>query len=276
MVFGVPLSELGFLAVLIICGGIITGVLAGLFGIGGGTIIVPVLYDLFRLLEVPEDVRFQLCLGTSFAIILPTTIRSYLLHRARGATLDDVPAATGAAIYCGGCDGAWIAAIAPAIVFKIVFVLFINVIAFKMLFAREDWRLGDELPASAAMIAYGGALGLIAALAGVSGGSLSNMVLTLYGKPIDNAVATGAGFGVPVTVAGVVGYMVAGWPHQAELPPLSIGFVSLIGFALMAPIAAFVAGYGVQLAHTMSRRKLEIAFGLFLVAVSIRFIVTLF
>lgn len=272
---GIPLNELTFLAVLIGCGGIITGLLAGLFGIGGGAVIVPVLYDLFRILEVPDDIRFQLCLGTSFAVILPTTIRSYLSHRARGAALDQVLRQWALPSIVGVAIGSWIAAIAPAMVFKTVFVLFINVIAFKMLFGRESWRLGNELPGHSAMTVYGGFLGLVAALVGVSGGSLANMVLTLYGKPIHNAVATGAGFGVPVTIAGVIGYMIAGWPHQAELPPFSIGFVSPIGFALIAPISAFVAGYGVRLAHVLSKRKLEIAFGLFLFAVSIRFIISL-
>jgi uncharacterized membrane protein YfcA len=275
MLFAIPTREIITLAMLVACGGVITGILAGLFGIGGGAIIVPVLYDLFRILEVPDQVRFQLCLGTSFAIILPTTIRSYLAHRARGAALDDVlrwwalPSIVGVAI------GSWLAAIAPAIVFKTVFVLFINVIAFKMLFGRESWRFSNELPGHAAMAAFGGLLGLVAALVGVSGGSLANMVLTLYGRPIHNAVATGAGFGVPVTIAGVIGYMIAGWPHQAILPPLSIGFVSLIGFVLIAPISAFVAGYGVRMAHVLSKRKLEIAFGLFLYAVAIRFIIGL-
>jgi uncharacterized membrane protein YfcA len=273
--FGIPLGELTTLAVLIGCGGVITGVLAGLFGIGGGAIIVPVLYELFSLLGVPEDVRFQLCLGTSFAIIVPTTLRAYLSHRARGATLDAVLWQWALPSIAGVAIGSWIAAIAPAIVFKIVFVIFVNVLAFKIVFGRDSWRLGKELPGRVAMIAYGVFLGLIAALVGVAGGSLCTMVLTLYGKPIHNAVATGAGFGVPVTIAGVVGYMLAGWPHQAELPPLSIGFVSLIGFVLMAPISAFFAGYGVRLAHRLSKRTLELAFGAFLIAVSIRFIVSL-
>ena len=275
MIFGVPLGELATLAALIGGGGIITGVLAGLFGIGGGAIIVPVLYELFRILGVPADVRFQLCLGTSLAIILPTAVRSYLSHRAKGATLDDVlrqwalPAVVGVGI------GAWIAATAPSLVFKIVFIVFINLIAFKLLFGRDSWRLGDHLPGRLAMSIYGGCIGLIAALVGVGGGSIATMVLTLYGKPIHQGVATGAGLAVPITIAGVIGYMIAGWPHQAEMPALSFGFVSLIGFALMAPISAFFASYGVRLAHAMSKRNLELAFGLFMVAVSLRFIISL-
>jgi uncharacterized membrane protein YfcA len=98
------------------------------------------------------------------------------------------------------------------------------------------------------------------------------MFLTLYGKPIHNAVATSAGLGVPITVAGTIGYILAGWRHQALMPPLSLGFVSLIGFALMAPISSYTAGYGARLAHWLPKRKLEIAFGCFLIAMSLRFL----
>ncbi len=97
---------------------------------------------------------------------------------------------------------------------------------------------------------------------GVSGGAISNAVLTLYGQPMQRAVATSAGIGVPITIAGTIGYMLAGWPHMAQLPPLSIGFVSVIGFVLMAPVSSYTASYGVRLAHWLPRRKLEIAFGM--------------
>ncbi len=101
---------------------------------------------------------------------------------------------------------------------------------------------------------------------GVSGGSLSNIVLTLYGKPIHNAVATSAGLGVPITIVGTLGYILAGLPHQALLPPLSLGFVSLIGVAVMAPVSSLAAPYGARLAHRLSRRTLELAFSSFSVA----------
>ena len=109
----------------------------------------------------------------------------------------------------------------------------------------------------------------------MSGGSLSNLVLMLYGKPIHNAVAISAGLGVPISIAGTLGYALAGLRYQALLPPLSVGFVSVIGLALMAPVSSFVAVYGARLAHAMSRRRLEIAFGLFLLAVAARFVVSL-
>ena len=125
------------------------------------------------------------------------------------------------------------------------------------------------------MIAYGLGIGLAGSLMGVSGGSMSTMVLTLYGKPIHAAVGTAAGLGVPLTIAGTVGYVLAGLPHAALTPPLSLGFVSLIGVALMAPVSSFVAIFGVKVAHALPRRQLEIAFGVFLLLVAIRFIVSL-
>jgi uncharacterized membrane protein YfcA len=101
------------------------------------------------------------------------------------------------------------------------------------------------------------------------------MILTLYGKSIHQAVATSAGLGVPITIAGVLGYMLAGLPHQAELPPFSIGYVSFVGVALMAPVTSFTAPYGARLAHVLPGRRLEIAFGIFLLLVSARFLASL-
>lgn len=275
MILGVSLGEVAWLAQAIIVAGIVTGLLAGLFGIGGGVIIVPVLYEVFRALGVAEDVRMQLCLGTAFAIIVPTTIRSYVAHRAKGAVLDEVLRQWAVPSVIGVAVGSAIAAVAPAAVFKIAFILFVNALAFKLLFGREDWRLGDALPGRAAMHAYGAALGLIAALVGVAGGSLCTLVLTLYGRPIHQAVATAAGFGVPITIAATLGYIAAGLGREAALPPFSLGFVSLIGVALIAPISSVTATYGARLAHRLPRRWLEVGFGLFLVAISLRFIASL-
>jgi uncharacterized protein len=275
VIVGVPVAELGWLALCILAGGVVVGLLAGLFGIGGGVVIVPVLFEVFRVLDVAEAVRFQLCIGTSFAIIVPTAIRSYRTHRAMGAVDADILRQWALPSVAGVGIGTAIAAVAPAALFEIVFVLFVNVIAFKLLFGRDTWRLGADLPGRIGMIGYGGLLGIVAALVGVSGGSLCTMVLTLYGKPIHKAVATAAGFGVPVTIAGTIGYVIAGWGHRAQLPPFSIGFVSLIGFALMAPISTLMASYGARLAHWLKRRTLEIAFGGFLYLVAARFLASL-
>lgn len=270
------ISEIALLAVWIAGAGILVGILAGLFGIGGGAIIVPVLYEVFRVLGVPEELRMQLCIGTSLAIIVPTTVRSYLGHKQKGAVIPrvlrlwTVPAVAGVAI------GAVAAAYAPAPVFKIAFVIFAAFIATRMLFGGSRWSLGAELPGRGVLAGYGFITGLFSSLVGVSGGAVSNAVLTLYGQPMQRAVATSAGIGVPITIVGTLGYMAAGWRFHDQLPPLSIGFVSLVGFALMAPVSSYTAKYGVQLAHWLPRRKLEIAFGIFLILAALRFLVSLF
>jgi uncharacterized membrane protein YfcA len=275
MIGGMSIGELSFLAALIVAGGIVTGLLAGLFGIGGGGIIVPVLYEIFRALGVPEEVRMQLCVGTSIAIIVPTNVRSYFVHRRYGAVLMDVVRAWSVPAVLGVAVGSLIAGLAPGKVLTIAFIVVTGILGSKMLFGRDDMRIADELPGRAAMRGYGFLVGLAASMMGISGGSVSNMILTLYGRTIHNAVATSAAVGVPITVAGVIGYMLAGLPQQALMPPLSIGFVSLIGFALMAPVATFVAPYGARLAHALPKRRLEIAFGCFLLAVSLRFLASL-
>jgi uncharacterized membrane protein YfcA len=273
--FSVPVSELLWLAAAIVAGGVVTGILAGLFGIGGGAIIVPVLYEVLRIIGVSDEVRMQLCVGTSLAIIVPTTIRSYLAHRAKGAVIHEVVRAWSAPAVAGVAIGSVMAAFAPSAVFKLAFVAVALLVGAKFLFGRDSWRIAGELPGRAAMIAYGLLIGLASSLMGVSGGSVSNIVQTLYGIPIHNAVATSAGLGVPITIAGTLGYILAGLPKQTLLPPLSIGFVSLIGVAVMAPVSSFTASYGARLAHAMPRRRLEIAFGVFLLLVATRFIVSL-
>ena len=263
-------------AAAIVAGGFVTGILAGLFGIGGGAIIVPVLYEVFRVIGVPEEVRMQLCIGTSLAIIVPTTIGSYRAHRAKGAVISGIVRVWAVPAVMGVAIGAFAAAFAPSSVFKIAFVIIASTIATKLLFGRDSWRFGVELPGRLAMTGYGFLVGLASSLMGVSGGSVSNIILTLYGKPLHNAVATSAGLGVPITIVGTIGYMLAGLPHQSVMPPLTIGFVSLIGFALMAPVSSYMASYGVRLAHWLPKRRLEIAFGVFLVLVSLRFIASIF
>jgi uncharacterized membrane protein YfcA len=275
MIFGIPFGELAWLIVLILAGGALTGFLAGLFGIGGGGIIVPILYEVFGALGVPAEVRLQLCVGTSIAIIVPTNLRSFITHRAQGAVLTDVLRAWAIPAVLGVAAGSAIAAFAPSAFFKIAFIVIASVVSGKLLFGRESWRLGAELPGRVAMTVYGFLVGLGASLMGIAGGSISNMILTLYGRSIHTAVATSAGLGVPITIAGMLGYMLAGLPQQALMPPLSIGFVSFLGLALMAPVSSLIAPLGARLAHALPRRRLEVAFGIFLLLISLRFLASL-
>lgn len=273
--FGIAAGELALLAVAIVIGGVLTGLLAGLFGVGGGAIIVPVLYEIFRVMGVADEVRMQLCVGTSLAIIVPTSIRSFQAHRARGNLPVDILKRWVLPVALGVVIGGLLAAIAPAAVFKASFVFMAILVGAKFLFGADRWRLGDRLPGTLLMSAYGLFIGLYSALMGVGGGAVSTVVLTLYGQPIHAAVGLSAGIGVIVSLAGTIGFALAGLTFQALLPPLSIGFVSLIGLALMGPVSALVAPYGARIAHRLSRRKLEIGFGIFLWLVALRFIASL-
>jgi uncharacterized protein len=275
MILGLPMGELIGLAVAIPVAGVVAGLLAGLLGIGGAAIIVPVLYELFRLLGVPDEVRMQLCVGTSLAFIVPTSIRSYLAHRARGAVRTDILRLWAAPIVIGVIIGAVIAHFAPGAFFKLVFVVGGGLMSIKLLFGREHWRLGPELPGKATTVAIGFLIGLFSSLMGVGGGAFGTMFLTLYGLSIHAAIATTSGLGVLISIPGAIGYMIAGWPQQGLLPPFSVGYVSFLALALFAPASVLAAPYGARLSHRLSRRTLEVAFGVFLLLVSIRFLISL-
>lgn len=272
---GVPAGDLVWLAAAVLAAGIVTGILAGLFGIGGGAVIVPVLFEVFRVLGVAKEVRMQLCIGTSLAIIVPTTLRAYRAHRERGLVIPYVLRSWAVPAIAGVALGSLAAAIAPAGLFKAAFALIAGIIAVKLLIGREGWVLGRDLPGRAVMTGYGFVVGLASSLMGIAGGSLVTMILTLYGKPIHNSVATAAGVGVPITIAGTLGYCLAGLPHQAVLPPLSIGFVSVIGVVMIAPVSSYVAPFGAHLAHRLPRRWFEIGFGVFLLLAAARFLASL-
>lgn len=276
MILNFPAGEMALLAVAVIGAGIVTGLLAGLLGVGGAAITVPVLYEVFRYLEVPDEVRMQLCVGTSLAVIVPVSLRSYFAHRAKAAVLGDVLKLWIAPVVLGVVCGAGIAFFAPGALFKIVFVVVGALIGTKLVLGREDWRLGEDLPGKPVTLAVGYVIGLLSSLMGIAGGSLSTLFLTLYGKSIHVAVATSSGLGIWIALPGAIGYMIAGWPQMHLLPPFSIGYVSLIGLALFAPASVLAAPFGARFAHNLSRRKLEIAFAVFLFAASLRFLISLF
>lgn len=275
MSFGVPAGELVMLAAAILAGGALTGLLAGLFGVGGGGIIVPVLYEIFRVMDVPDTVRMQLCVGTSLAIIIPTSIRSFRAHLARESLPVEILRMWALPVTAGVLIGGVIAALAPASVFKLAFVVIALTIGAKFLFAADRWQISDQLPGAAGMTGYGLLIGLYSALMGVGGGSVTAAILKLHGKPIHVAIGISAGIGIIISIVGTLSFIVAGLRYQAMLPALSLGFVSLIGFALMAPVSSLIAPLGARIAHALPRRRLEIAFGLFLWIVAVRFIASL-
>jgi uncharacterized membrane protein YfcA len=262
--------------------GTFAGLLAGLFGVGGGAVLVPILYEFFRLLDVPEAVRMPLCVGTSLAIIIPTSVLSFLAHRKRGAVDFQILNSWAIPAVIGVIAGGAIARYAPDTLFKLVFIGVASVSAIRLLFGRDNWQFATQLPGPLVMRFYGGAIGVLSALMGIGGGQLSSLFMTFYGQPIHRAIATSSGLGPLIAIPGALSYMAAGWgktgiPGEIVLLhwPYSIGYVSLIGFVFVFPASTLAAPWGARLAHALSKRKLEISFGIFLVLVVLRFLLTL-
>lgn len=282
MIPGLNGAELVELVVLLLATGAAAGFLAGIFGIGGGAVLVPVLYECFRMAGVPVDARMPLCVGTSLAIIIPTSIRSWRAHQARGSVDMDILKRWAIPVLVGVIAGSVIARYAPERLFKFVFVAVAWSAAARLLFGREDWRLGKDLPTGFFMRLYGAIIGLLSTLMGIGGGLFANLVMTLYGRPIHQAIGTSSGLAVLISIPGAIGYIYAGWPAAARFPevaalqlPFAVGYISLIGALLVMPTSLLVAPLGVKVAHLMSKRQLEVAFGLYLVTVSMRFVISL-
>jgi len=272
MFAGIPIGDLVFLAVSLVAAGALTGLLAGVFGVGGGAVIVPILYEVFRVIGVPDEVRMPLCVGTSLAVIIPTSIRSFNAHRAKGMVDMSILKVWAIPVVLGVIAGSYIARFAPADLFKIIFVIVAIFSALRLLFASDRWQLGTEMPGKVVMNIYGGVIGVLSALMGIGGGQLSSLFMTFYGRPIHQAVATSSGLGVIISIPGALGYIYAGWPKMDILPPLSLGYVSFIGFLLFIPTSIWTAPIGARLAHRLSKRKLEVVFGIFLLLVAARFV----
>src|SRR3954471_21822466 len=248
LVAGLNVSELLELAALSVVVGALAGFLAGVFGIGGGAVLVPVFYECFRLAGVPLEVRMPLCIGTSLAIIIPTSISSFRAHYLRGAVDMKILRAWLIPIVIGVVAGGVIARYAPERLFKIVFVCVAWTAAARLIFGRASWKLGDEFPQGPLMKAYGFIVGLLSTLMGVGGGLFLNLLMTFYGRPIHQAVATSSALAVLISIPGAIGYVYAGWPAAANFPgvtalqlPFAIGYVSLIGALLVMPTTLITA-----------------------------------
>jgi uncharacterized membrane protein YfcA len=267
--------DIVWLVLAILAGGIVAGFLAGLFGIGGGIVLVPILFELFRLLGVPDDIRMHLAVGTSLAVIAPTSIRSFAAHRKKGAVDMDVLRHMGPAVGLGVVAGVVIASMVDGSVLKSVYVISCLSVAVKLLAGSERGRLGHDLPALLWQRVYGFITGLGSTLIGVGGGLSISAFMTFFGRSIHQAVATASGFGPIIAIPATIGFMWAGY-DAAGLPPGSIGYVSLLGAALIVPASVLAAPFGVRLAHDLPRRTLELAFAAFLIFVALRFVLSLF
>lgn len=272
--FGVEIATLVTIAVALAAAGAMTGVLAGLFGIGGGAITVPILFEVFLRLGVAAEVAMPLAVGTSLAIIIPTSLQSARGHYAKGAVDMAIVRAWAVPVLIGVTAGAYVARFAPAAVFQAVFVMVASVNATKLFFGKESWRVADDVPKGVTMQLYGLGTGMASALMGIGGGAISNLILTLHGRQIRQAVATSAAVGVIVSIPGALGFIWAGW-GRTGLPPLSLGFVSGLAFILIVPTTLMTTPIGVRLAHSLPKRRLEVLFATFLTLVSLRFIAAL-
>jgi uncharacterized protein len=241
-----------------------------------------VFYECFRLAGVPLEVRMPLCIGTSLAIIIPTSISSFRAHYLRGAVDMKILKAWWLPVVIGVIAGSVTARYAPERLFKIVFVMVAYSAATRLLLARESWKFGDDFPTGALMKLYGFIVGLLSTLMGVGGGLFLNLLMTFYGRPIHQAVATSSALAVLISIPGALGYVYAGWPAAAHYPeaaalqlPFAVGYISLIGAVLVMPTSLLTAPLGVKVAHAMSKRTLEMAFGCYLLIVGSRFVISL-
>lgn len=273
---GFDLGQLALLAAVLLAAGVVSGLLAGLFGVGGGAVMVPVLYQLFGVIGIADELKMQLAVGTSLAVIIPTSIRSFMIHRARGAVDEALLRAWAVPTVVGVLAGSWIASFAPPAVFKLVFVFVAWATAVKLGFGKTSWKLADDVPGEPWRALIGGVTGLLSALMGIGGGSIVNLVLSFCNTPIHRSVATASGIGVLISIPGAIGYVAAGWSKMGALPPLSLGYVSLIGAALIMPTSVYVAPIGARLAHRLPKRTLEIGFAIFLALMGLRFLVSFF
>lgn len=267
--------EFLYLAVGLAAAGAVSGLLAGLFGIGGGAILVPILISVFPLLGVNPEVVAHMAVGTSLAIIIPTAVISYRSHRRKGAGNAEllrmwrflVPAGViVASLIVGGVSGD---------VLRGIFAVVATVIAMKMLFNRANWVLAKDLPSKPVTGAVGFGIGFLSTFMGIGGGNLNNLFMTSFGQPIHQAVATSAGLGVLIAIPATLGYVYAGWGNPL-LPDGALGYVHLLGAALVIPFSMLCAPIGARIAHKLPARALEIAFGIFLLVVVVRMVLDMF
>jgi uncharacterized membrane protein YfcA len=270
MIAGLPSSEIAWLILALLAGGLVTGFLAGLLGIGGGGIIVPVLYEVFRVTGVSDSIRMQACVATSLAIIVPTSIRSVRSHWRHGAVDLTVIRRLGPWVVLGAVLGVLIASHAPGSVLEGVFVASTLFMSYRIAFGNGPAIADKKLPGLPLDALAGAGIGLISTLIGIGGGAYITAYMKLYGWPIHTAVGTASGFGPIIAIPAMTGYIIAGWSNHAGVP-LALGFVSLAGAIVIVPVTVLAAPLGVKVAHRLSRRHLEYAFIAFLLTVAARF-----
>jgi uncharacterized membrane protein YfcA len=262
-------GELAWLVAALFVAGGVTGFLAGLLGIGGGGILVPVIFETFTFLDVPDSIRMHMTLGTTFAVIVPTAISSFRAHYKKGAVDTTALRRLGPFVVAGVLAGAALLSSVSSAALKWVWIVCGTTFALKMALGRDDWRITNELPNNVLVWLIAFVIGLLSTLMSIGGAMFLVTLFTLCGWPLIKAVATTSGFGLLIAIPGLLGYVWAGWGNL-ELPPVSLGFVSVLGALIIIPASVLTAPIGVRVAHGLPRRKLELAFAAFLAVVAMR------
>ncbi|MGG5807750.1 sulfite exporter TauE/SafE family protein [Falsiroseomonas sp. CW058] len=249
--------------------GLVSGTLAGLLGVGGGIVIVPVLFNVFPLFGIAEAVQMKLAVGTSLATIIPTSIQSARKHFAKGtmdvALLRSLAPSIAVGVLLGTLLAIWLKGGALTLVFALVAVA----VALNMGLTGVEWRLRESFPSGAPRHGIGGFIGTVSAMMGIGGGTVGVPILSMFGAPIRGAVATASAFGIIIAVPATIGFVWAGLGNPL-LPPASLGYVNLIGFALIVPTSMLAAPWGVKLAHSIPPLLLKRAFAAFLAVTALR------
>ncbi len=254
--------------VIYLCCGAVVGILAGLLGVGGGTVIVPILVAVFPSQGVPPQYVQQLALGTSLASIMFTSISSARAHHKRGAVRSKIFRNITPGILLGTFLGSLLAANMPTMFLKIFFICFLFAISAQMI---SNYRppATRNMPGALGTAAAGGVIGMVSSFVGIGGGSLSVPFMTYCNVDIHEAVGTSAAIGFPLAVAGTLGYIVGGW-GKPDLPPYTLGFVHLWALFGIAVASCITAPLGVRLSHALPTAKLKRFFAVFLIIVGLK------
>ena len=260
------LSTLITMGVLLLAVGAFAGVLAGLLGVGGGIILVPAFFYVFQALGYPNFQLMQVCLATSLATIIVTSIRSVMAHNKKGVVDWDILRSWAPGIVLGAVVGFFIASSLRSATLQMIFGVLAIIVGLYMTFGKAHWRVGDAMPKGVARIVLSPVIGFLSVLMGIGGGSFGVPTMSLYNVPIHRAVATAAGFGVIIAVPSVIGFLTV---DLQSPPPFTIGAVNLPAFILVIAMTLITAPWGAALAHRMDPKPLKRVFGVFLMLVAI-------
>ncbi|MEM7662503.1 MAG: sulfite exporter TauE/SafE family protein [Pseudomonadota bacterium] len=264
------LAQYGGLLIALAAAGLFAGLVAGLFGIGGGAVIVPVLFFLFDSLGYGER-AMHVAVGTSLATIIATSLRSVAAHNRHGAVDWDVLKGWCPWIMLGAAAGMGLSNRISGEGLTILFGSLALVIALQFFFGRPDWRVFSDMATGFVRAGLGMSMGALSALMGIGGGTFGVTLMTISGRVIHQAVATAAGFGVAIGAPGAIAAVHAGW-DRLDLPPGSVGYVNLPAFVLIAGLTVTMAPIGARLAHNLDPARLRRLFGVLLAVVAVRMI----